>query len=627
MNMNSLKKILLSGAILGFVLTSCDSFLDKQEDEALTYDKVWLKYSTARDFWGNAMSYIPNDVAEYRNNPWEAYSDEFSIKWDWPLNAILLNTGAYSPSDRSSDLIFYKYDHFYKGIRQCNLFLRDVDRCQDPLMTDHERGMMKAQARFARAYYNFLLMRVYGPIILVKDEIVDFTQSMEALSRPRNTWKECVDYVVGELTELQNDPYMDDTRVNPKDYGLATKATCQAVISRLLLYDARDLFNGNKLYANVCNLDGTPLFPIEYDANKWKLAADAAYKIIESGLFKLYRAGNGNPYEDYHGAVSELWNCELIWPSGGYQMMSNLAMHCAPSCMGEGVSWGGMGATQSMIDSYAMSNGKYPIIGYNGAEPIVDPASNYPEGSEFVLEDLLYPKGGNCKEHVVKAPKMYHNREPRFYVCNFFSGDTWYAGEYSVVCSFAKNGNCNNSHDYTKTGYMLKKYYDINRDHRRNQAGYLTFPTFRYAEIILNFIEATLECKKRGVAQNYENKAMELWADLRDRAGLPAITEVYPSATIDELIEYCRLERKIELAFENHRHFDMRTWMIAEDVNNGDMYGMNIGAETNNLTETPANYWQRTVFEKRVFRPKHYFMPFAQYEIDRNRSIVQNYGW
>ena len=84
----------------------------------------------------------------------------------------------------------------------------------------------------------------------------------------------------------------------------------------------------------------------------------------------------------------------------------------------------------------------------------------------------------------------------------------------------------------------------------------------------LNFIESVLECKKRNVAlpAGYEELAMEKWADLRDRAGLTPITSVYPNASVDELIELCRKERRVELAFERHRYFDTRTWMIAEQT-------------------------------------------------------------
>ena len=119
---------------------------------------------------------------------------------------------------------------------------------------------------------------------------------------------------------------------------------------------------------------------------------------------------------------------------------------------------------------------------------------------------------------------------------------------------------------------------------------------------------------------------MALWDDLRDRSGLEGIKTVYPEATTEKLIELCRQERRIELAFENHRYFDTRTWMIAEDVDGGPMYGMDTLFPGTGDT-APAGYWKRVVFETRVFNSNHYLYPFTQRELDRNKLLVQNYGW
>ena len=201
----------------------------------------------------------------------------------------------------------------------------------------------------------------------------------------------------------------------------------------------------------------------------------------------------------------------------------------------------------------------------------------------------------------------------------------------STSISFAKGGNGNKAHDYPKSGYLCNRFYDHYQNSASDNWGNITFPVFRLGEIYLNFIESVLECKKREVTlpDNYYNEAMEKWADLRNRAGVPPITEVYPNASTEELIELCRKERRIELAFERHRYFDTRTWMIAEQTDAGNMYGMNTSYPQGNLdpTQTPDGFWERSVFETRVFNKNHYLYPFAQREIDRNKLLVQNYGW
>lgn len=141
-----------------------------------------------------------------------------------------------------------------------------------------------------------------------------------------------------------------------------------------------------------------------------------------------------------------------------------------------------------------------------------------------------------------------------------------------------------------------------------------------------------LECKKNGVAldPSYEALAMEKWADLRKRAGLDPITSIYGQVSTEELIQLCRKERQIELAFERHRYFDTRTWMIATQTDNGKMYGMNTSCPLDagmKGTETPDGFWERTAFETRVFQNKHYLYPFSQRELDRNKLLTQNYGW
>lgn len=630
---SSLSFVILSG----FLLVACEDFLDRQEDEKLTFDKIWESRNTTRRYWLNAMSFIPRENGDGigDRDPYIGASDEASIAFDREFRAM--NFGSWN----TSNIPYYKFDHYYKGIRECNIFLQNADRCSDPLLDRHELAKWKIQARFARAYYYFLLMRDYGPVFLLGDELLDFTASTEALYRPRNTWEECVAYVVDEMTACAGDPAMQkQSEMSNNDWGLASQGTCYAVISRLTLYSARDLFNGNSLYRNLINpvtdkfpeQSGKALFPQTYDANKWLVAAEAAHKVFEDGSYRLYRAGNGNPYEDYYGVGYKLWNSELIW-TDGYFSRRGWAITTVPTGVG-GTCWGGVGPTQQMVDAYAMENGRYPIIGYNmEGTPIVDADAGYNLAEELVKTDWEYPSKGwsYFNNYWIKAPNMYKDREPRFYITVFFSGNEWLHGENKTPISFAKGGNGNKSHDYPKSGYLCNRFYDHYLNSANDTWGNITFPVFRLGEIYLNFIEAVLECKKRSVTlpAGYYEEAIEKWNDLRNRAGVPPILEVYPGASVEELIELYRRERHVELAFERHRYFDTRTWMIAEKTDGGKMYGMDTTCPLGNMspTETPDEFWKRVAFETRIFHKNHYLYPFGQREIDRNKLLVQNYGW
>ena len=612
--------------------TSCEDFLDRQEDENLTFDEIWLSRNYVRQYWLNCMSFLPNFDGSFigDSDPYLGASDECTITYDRAYRYI--NFGTWN----ASTVPYYKMDSYYQGIRECNIFMQNVYNCTDPDVTKAELDKWYWQARFARAYYYFLMMCDYGPVFLVGDELLDFTASTEELYRPRNTWEQCVDYVVSEMTECDKADAVQ-RQYGETEYGLATKGTCRAVISRLLLYSARDLFNGNTLYRDLRNPEtpdfpeqsGQNLFPQTYEANKWLKAADAAKAVMDLDIYSLYRAGNDNPYEDYYGITNVTWNSELIW-TNRYNNRYYWGINTVPA----GVSgYGGVGPTQQQVDAYAMKTGIYPITGYESdGTPIADPASGYNVAAELELSTWNYPSSGwsLIGNYDVTAPNMYKDREPRFYVTVFFGGNYWLAGSSSYgPISFASGGNGNQSHDYPKSGYLVNRFYDHTLNSTQGNWGNITFPVFRLGEIYLNFIESVLECKNRGVAlpPDYEDLAMEVWADLRDRAGLDPITDVYPNASTAQLIDLCRKERRVELAFERHRYFDTRTWMIAPETDGGPMYGMNTNATAGGSTNTPEEFWQRTVFETRVFNNNHYLYPFSQRELDRNRLLVQNYGW
>lgn len=622
---NTLQAIcLLIGSSL---LSSCDDFLDRQEDEKLTFEKIWENRNDTRAYWLNSMSFLPDDAGDFTNSPWLGASDEGSVTYDRDMRWI--NFGSWN----ASSVPYYRMDFYYKGIRECNIFMQNVDKCSDPIVTKEELAQWKVQSRFARAYYYFMMMRIYGPVFLLGDELLDFTASTEQLYRPRSTWEECVNYVVSEMEACANDPAMAEN-YSDAEKGLATKGACQAVIARLKLYSARDLFNGNTLYSSVKNpvaenypeLSGVHLFPQSYDANKWLEAAKAAKVLIDNPLYKLYRAGDGSdPYANYYGITQEHWNSELIWTTG-YKGRYQLGVHTVPTGI-SGTAYGGVGPTQQQVDAYAMNNGRYPITGYNGRNPVIDKQSGYSE-DEFEKSTWTYPAWGGAAAYELEAPNLYKDREPRFYVSVFFGGNKWHHGSGMTLISFAKGANGNKSHDYPKSGYLINRFYDHTLNSASGQWGNIVFPTFRLAEMYLNFIESVLECKKRnvGLPAGYEAEAMTLWADLRDRAGLAPITEVYPDASTEKLIELCRNERRIELAYENHRYFDTRTWMIAKHVDSGPMFGMNTQFPGTGDT-TPDGFWERVTFETRVFEDNHYLYPFSQRELDRNKFLIQNYGW
>ncbi len=626
-------KYLLPLLFMGFALTACDSFLDRQEDERLDFSKIWEKRSDTQRYFFNVMGYLPNDAisdipgqANTSSNTAYGATDEADCQWV-RSTYMSINNGSWNPSSLPNN----NYDHYYAGIRDCNIFLQNVMSCSDAAATKEELELWSNCARWARAYYYFMLMRDFGPVFLLGDEIIDINASLSELERPRNTWEQCVNYVVSEMEYCA--ARLPESHISG-NMGLPTSGAALAVLSRLKLYSARDLFNGNSTYRLVRNPDGTPLFPQEYDPQKWVEAAQAAYAVIETGDYELYRDESDDPCLNYYGVFQETWNKELIYCGGGYQGRAQLCYHTCPVLEISGTAWGAWGPTQQQVDAYAMANGRYPITGYGkDGSPVIDEVSEY-SADEFAKDTFRNPFLQALKAprdyYECSWPVMYRDREPRFYVSVFWGDSYWMhstSGFHKV--SFCRGTHSTGGNDWPNTGYLVNKWYDHTLDsYSANQVGNITFPTIRLGEIYLNYIESVLECEKHGVSGEHVDhaEAMRLWAELRDRSGMAPIEEIYRGASIDELIELVRKERRIELAFEGHRHYDTRTWKIATKTDKGPMYGMNIGVRSKE-NETVDEYWQRTQFATRVFREQDYLFPFKQRDLDRNSQLTQNYGW
>ncbi|MBO4566262.1 MAG: RagB/SusD family nutrient uptake outer membrane protein [Bacteroidales bacterium] len=641
MKHNILYRIALS-VLCAAALCSCDSFLDRQEDEQLTEEKIWASFNYTKQYFFNCMGYLPNDATNLYTIPYLGANDESSMTWNYQYRYI--NFGSWNATTVPND----RFNTYYECIHDCTIFLKNVLECSDPVLESDAARRSQLQlwydsVRWARAYAYFLLMRDYGPVFLLGDEILDFTASTQDLQRPRNTWQECVDYVTEEMTYCAENLPATLTSAN---FGLPTRGAALAVLSRLHLYSARPLFNGNPLYRTVRNpetdkfpeLSGKNLFPVESDPQKWVLAAQSAKKVIDLSVYSLYKDKDDptNPYLNYYGIFQQNWNDELIYCGGGYQNRWTLGVHTTPTDIATGTAYGGWGPTQSSVDSYAMADGRYPITGYDrSGSPLVDSRSGYPSAErEFEITSIVNPFLKALKtsdsDATSNSPRMYANREPRFYVTVYYPGSGWKHGEAVGRAVFADGAVGHTTHDYPITGYLVNKWYDHTLDSYQGQWGNITFPTFRYAEIYLNYIEAVLECQAAGVSGNdvdYE-LAMQLWTELRARSGMAPITDIYPNASIEELIEYIHRERQVELAQEGHRYFDVRTWLQGTELLNGPVYGLDTSVKGDRgATTVPAEMWTRKVVETRVFRNNHYLYPFLQRELDRNKILTQNYGW
>ena len=624
---NSIYTLLI--ALLCFV-SSCDylGVSDQLAGGLQNTEQVFDNVSYTKRWYANVFAGIPDysginsvNVGAFKN-PWTGMCDELVVGYG--------NSSKYNNSDRNAaNMGFHRYGDCYKYIRQANIFLQKAH----PIMTTGTQGdqlledeltQMKANVRFMRAFYHYLLFEQYGPIILVKDKIYNATEDQDV---PRNTVDEVIEYIDSELTavasELTQEPIFED-----KDYrAWPTKGVALAVRAKLWLYAASPLLNGGYREAlSVTNPDGTRLFP-DYDAGKWEKALAACKDFIdyaEAGRYELYKE-----YKDDNGAVIDpdksVYNLfqkythEVIWATAnndwGGMNGDAFDRRIAPRCEKNGL--GSTGVTQELVDAFYMKDG-FPV----SATAYLPQSTLYQEEGYGTYKDQ---NDNFSKKYTnVTVSNRYLNREPRFYNTVFFNGRQWPVSCNQVL--FYNGGNSGvQEGQATLTGYMLFK--------RFNRSVSLTNPgvasqfrpsiIFRLADFYLMYAEAANEVNPN------DARVLKYLNLVRERAGLPDIETLNPAIRGNQELQRAAIqrERQIELATAGQRYFDVRRWMIAdkngEGRQNGYVHGMNVRGESNDKED-----FNRIVEASQiVFNRKMYLYPMPDSEMRKTKNLVQNPGW
>ncbi|PST82888.1 RagB/SusD family nutrient uptake outer membrane protein [Pedobacter yulinensis] len=598
-----MKKIFILLAIgMASCLFSCQKgFLDQVPDDRLTIDDVFQRRATTLRYLANVYSYIRSDVDwNSANSPWEGLSDEIDITYnDYPTYSMNLGNWDRNLGD-------YNYwNHYYRGIRAASYFIDNVGK--NPELQPEEMERLKAEARFLRAMYYFMIMRQYGPVVLLPETPLAPDATIEEMSLPRSPFDVCVDYVAAEMDKSLPALPVNGSTTDESNYGRINRGMVLAFKSRMLLYAASALYNGNTDYAGFKNPDGTQLISQVYNAGKWKRASDAAKAVIDLNNYSLYRetdnAGNLKPYESLKNVFLRDWNSEIIMARVVGTMYA-IDQNGAPKRVGGWSSWG---PTQQAVDAYFTANGR----------SITDPASNYSETGYSTSGNSYYDAG---------TYNMYVNREPRFYVAITFNGSKWINTSFGtngqpITIQMFRNGNSgkDGGRNWSRTGYVVRKMVNPSSTQNPSVTQQRTEVLFRLAEVYLNYAEALNEAEP-GNADIV--KYLNL---IRERAGIPqygpGAGQIPVPATQDAMREAIRKERRVELAFEYHRYFDTRRWKIAEQTDGGPFYGMDIEATT---TEA---FSKRVVFETRVFHKKYYLWNIQQSELNKDKNLVGNPGW
>lgn len=599
-------KYLIAILFLGMSLfASCDSFLDKGPEENLSVEEVFQQRNYVQGWLYNLYSGLPmemdfHSVISYAN-PFTGGSDEIEITPGYAA-CQFFNNGSITSS--TFDYASWSSSAIYS--RKCNLFLENIHATP---MDESERKEWIAEAKFLRAFFNFMALRVYGPIP-VHDKL--YTPGSDFSTIVRAPFDDCVDFILNDCNDAIKD--LPARRSNAL-LGRATAAAARALKARLLLYAASPLFNGNPDYATMKNAEGVSLIPTAYDAGKWAAAAAAAKDCIqfcEANGYTLYHSEDGDPVRTYMEIFTKNWNDEVLFAQN-----VGLAQVFEGCCDPVGVTgYGIYGPTQQMVDTYRMSNGIDPfrtdddgdVIYTDAGAPTVNSESGYVEAGFTASSGAYWPSG---------VSNMYVGREPRFYAQINFCGQVWKGKTLEFWYSGSDGMRVGGTY-YTATGYILKKFADP--DSRPEGSSPVlnrrTWIFFRLAEQYLNYAEALNESDPGNA------DILKYLNAVRERGGIPALQGSYSQ---DQLRKLIRQERHVELSFETHRYFDVRRWKTAAKTDNAAMYGMDIHAGS--YLQDPA-FYKRTPFERRVFNsPASYLLPISKTELEKAPSVVQNIGY
>lgn len=605
---------------------SCNQdFLDTKPLDQISSDATWADGALSEAFVFNVYSFL--GYGGFEEQSLAAYTDEAMFTHAGrPIPP--LNEGTESPTNLAFMSDTYEWGNMYLAVRQANIALAEL-----PGATIDEglKQQLIGETHFLRAYYYQQLLRYFGGVPLV-DRLYGLD---EDYSIARSSYAECVDFIVADLdksAELLNGV---DT-----GSGRATRTSALALKSRVLLYAASDLHDSSKASGNSSDLGSySNLELVAYTSgdqmSRWQAAQAAAQAALNEAVgYKMdlsapvsaaegqanYTAlamGGGSAVADAAAAVELIFQRsatsdyteESNWPLGGL----HYGINNGPNGYNN---WGGNTPIQQLVDDYEMMDGS--TFDWNDPDMAADP---------------------------------YTNRDPRFYASILYDGAEWkprptsvspidpmnqiQTGYYDDGAGGTINGvdtrqstveNWNGS----RTHYYTRKFIDPNPGLPDNQSNTqeVPWPFIRYTEVVLNYVEASIELGMEADARDWLNK-------IRYRAGMPEITD-----SGDALRDRYRNERRVELAYEEHRYHDARRWMIAPETLGRGIEAISIQATVKDgatphvpykhdrdVYDYTYNVVSNTEVETRTWVDKMYYRPITRDEIQRNALLVQNPGY
>lgn len=590
--------VLLMGAIY-LASVSCEDmfgeYLDKPPGTDANEDSIFASTAQVELFlaacyeqalispWRHPGHLIGNQTIENTLGDnlaaWISQSDEGKHTAPWWISHQV-NLGTMSSSGGADNR--YQLDVFFNArwtaLRMVHTMMERIDEVPDANRAYKDQIM--AESKYLRASLYFDMFRRYGGVPVISRRFTP--EEVEEMKVRRSSVAETVDFIVKDLDEAI--PFLPDSYPSNMR-GRITKGSAMALKSRTLLYAASPLFNTETPYLSMPDpADNILLSYGNYDVNRWQKAADAAKAVLDwapAGGISLVT--NQGPDKNYRYVWEIPDNTEIILAD----------KHQNRSDPRQNTPW-----------QYYLGR---PMGGMQGAQPTHTFIQNFYEKKDGTPQ--TWEDSGNDLD--IK----YAELDYRFHQTIGYNGSFWNP-QRGIVALFLGPAPAGAHIATNLTGYWLKKFVPDQVNSNGGNGAVINFPRHRLAEIYLNYAEALNE------AQGPVAAAYDAVNTIRARSGMPALPG---GLSKDEFRERVRKERGVEFAFEGHRWWDIRRWMIAEEVNQGDFYGLKIYKNvpaTNPLTFR----YERFVFEQRVW-PKRFYLEYFPVSQVNLGYLVQNPGW
>lgn len=574
-----------------FVLLSAGcskDFLDMQPKDRYGVESVWSDLALVETFVNEYYARLANSTNRCMLG---VYTDEFQMNPGSANGHANVNKSLVSPSDYSSfggwaGTNQRMWNPSYYNIRGANLILRNTaDR---EYANDNLKQRIRGEAYFLRAYNYYNLVFFYGGVPLLTEPFVLGDDGQVA----RSSFEECIDFIARDCDSAA----ALLPAVQPQALlGRASGGAALALKARVLLHAASDLFhNTSSWVGSYANPELVGIIGGDRTA-WWRKARDAAREVIDLGVYELAfkdPAPDDDILLNYQRIMVDKVTSEDIF-----------VRFFAQGTVGNGFGqfdlstgyrgWANTCPNGKLVDAYEMIDGSK--FDWNNPVHAADPYAN----RDPRLSQHIFYTGAKWRPRFSDLQGV----DPIGIINTGYKqrpDGTWEAG-------LDARGSTARSWEGSYTGYYLRKFLDPAIEQ----------PTFsqecpwryiRYTEVILSYAEACAELGEEEEARTYLNT-------IRKRAGMPDV-----ATTGDDLIESVRHERRIELMGEDHRFYDIRRWMIAPQVMNEWLTGVDIRTPLGATTPT----YNLIDVEERVWKDSWYFLPISIDEMNKNTMLIQN---